>query len=291
MAQRASMVASMTLEQAIEQGQTSGRLWLYSNYHCNLTCQYCLTSSGPTVPKNALTGQQMLDAVRQATQLGFQSIGLTGGEPFLHPEVWTVLPKMADLLPVIVLSNGTMFHSSKNKSKLSNLCHPNLQIQISIDSNTPLIHDRFRGEGTFRRAMEAIPLLRQHDIAVRVSSTRSFDRKEDAEKHSDAMMRWGISLGLEPKDIVLRTMVQRGQAINNDLGIEACGTQFPADLTLTRMGAYFSPFGPTVLNGTFQTDLLLTRTILPLEKPLRVFLGLLGGSSEHQAANQSAGFV
>ena len=69
------------------------------------------------MPKNALTGQQS-DAVRQATQLGFQSIGLTGGDLF-YPEVWTVLPKMADLPPVIVLSNGTMFHSSKNKSKLS----------------------------------------------------------------------------------------------------------------------------------------------------------------------------
>lgn len=291
MAQRTTLVECMMLAQAIEQGQTSGRLWLYSNYHCNLACRYCLTSSGPTVAKNALSGEQMVEAVKQASQLGFQSIGVTGGEPFLHPDLWTLLPTMADMLPVIVLSNGTMFHRSQDQLKLTGLCHPNLQIQISIDSSTPAIHDRFRGKGSFRRAMQAIPILRQHGIAVRVSSTRSFDSGEDADEHSRLMTEWAISLGLDTEDIVLRTMVQRGQAVHNDLGVEAMGSQFPADLTLTRMGAYMSPFGPTVLNGTFQTDLLLMRTILPLEKPVREFLTQLGLSSEQQSATESAGFV
>ncbi len=27
----------------------SGRLWLYSNYHCKLACAYCLTESAPKV--------------------------------------------------------------------------------------------------------------------------------------------------------------------------------------------------------------------------------------------------
>ena len=279
------------LSQAIEQRQTSGRLWLYSNYHCNLACRYCLTSSGPTVAKNALTGEQMLEAVKQAAQLGFQSIGVTGGEPFLHPDLWTLLPTMADILPVIVLSNGTMFHRSQNQSKLTGLCHPNLQIQISIDSSTPEVHDRFRGEGSFRRAMQAIPLLRQYGIAVRISSTRSFDSENEAEEHARLMTEWATTFGLDAEDVVLRTMVQRGQAVNNDLGVDAMGSQFPTDLTLTRMGAYMSPFGPTVLNGTLQTDFLLTRTILPLEKPVREFLTQLGPSSEQQSATESAGFV
>jgi hypothetical protein len=233
----------------------------------------------------------MLEAVKQAAQLGFQSIGVTGGEPFLHPELWTLLPEMADILPVIVLSNGTMFHRTQNQSNLTGLCHPNLQIQISIDSSTPEVHDRFRGEGSFRRAVQAIPILRQHGIAVRISSTRVFDSDNDAEEHSRLMTEWAMSLGLNADDVVLRTMVQRGQAVHNDLGVEAMGSQFPADLTLTRMGAYMSPFGPTVLNGTFQTDLLLTRTILPLEKPVREFLTQLGLSSEQQSATESAGFV
>jgi sulfatase maturation enzyme AslB (radical SAM superfamily) len=28
---------------AIREGTLPGRLWLYANYHCNLTCAYCLT--------------------------------------------------------------------------------------------------------------------------------------------------------------------------------------------------------------------------------------------------------
>ena len=32
---------------AIREGTLPGRLWLYANYHCNLTCAYCLTESAP----------------------------------------------------------------------------------------------------------------------------------------------------------------------------------------------------------------------------------------------------
>jgi hypothetical protein len=38
-----------TLRAAIEAGQVAKRLWLYSNYHSNLSCTSCLTSP-PGVP-------------------------------------------------------------------------------------------------------------------------------------------------------------------------------------------------------------------------------------------------
>jgi len=39
------------IAEAVAGGLIGGRLWLYANYHCNLTCAYCLTESGPTVPR------------------------------------------------------------------------------------------------------------------------------------------------------------------------------------------------------------------------------------------------
>lgn len=32
---------------AVRDGTLPGRVWLYSNYHCNLACSYCLTESSP----------------------------------------------------------------------------------------------------------------------------------------------------------------------------------------------------------------------------------------------------
>ena len=30
------------------------KLWLYTNYDCNLKCSYCVAKSGPNVPRRAL---------------------------------------------------------------------------------------------------------------------------------------------------------------------------------------------------------------------------------------------
>ncbi|MGH8999847.1 MAG: hypothetical protein ACRDY7_10720 [Acidimicrobiia bacterium] len=48
------------VREAIERGLVSGRLWLYSNYHCNLACTYCLTESAPRVPPRLLGARRMV---------------------------------------------------------------------------------------------------------------------------------------------------------------------------------------------------------------------------------------
>ena len=284
-----NMSIQEVLEQAIEQQQTSGRIWLYSNYHCNLACKYCLTSSNPRSPQRSLRPEQMIEAASQAQQLGFRTIGVTGGEPFLQPNMPKTLNRLAELLPTIVLTNGTLFIKQQIKAQLDWLSHPNLQVQLSIDDSTEELHDRYRGQGTFKRAMHSIPLLLEHGVQVRISSTRVFDTPEDAIRETNMLKNWVSSIGLKPEDIVVRTMVRRGQAEEYTLGINAESKEFPADLTLTRMGAYLSPFGPTVQNGRVQTDLLLTRTVLPLNIPVQNFLQVLG--NHNHSASQSSGFV
>ena len=72
---------------AIEEGRLPGRIWFYSTYACNLACTYCLTESAPGVPRRALDGATIVDLTRQAAGLGFTDVGITGGEPFLNPDL------------------------------------------------------------------------------------------------------------------------------------------------------------------------------------------------------------
>jgi len=57
------------VREAIANGTIGERVWLYANYHCNLACRYCLTSSSPSVPRRELDATVMLalanDAVRR----------------------------------------------------------------------------------------------------------------------------------------------------------------------------------------------------------------------------------
>lgn len=57
------------VREAIANGTIGERVWFYANYHCNLACRYCLTSSSPSVPRRELDATVMLalanDAVRR----------------------------------------------------------------------------------------------------------------------------------------------------------------------------------------------------------------------------------
>src|SRR5919109_2186678 len=68
------------------------RLWLYTNFDCNLACDYCCARSSPRAAARRLP----LDVARRACEefagLGGRQILLTGGEPFLDPE----LPGLVD---------------------------------------------------------------------------------------------------------------------------------------------------------------------------------------------------
>jgi molybdenum cofactor biosynthesis enzyme MoaA len=59
------------------------KLWIYTNYDCNLKCSYCVAKSGPNAPRRALGTENVKRLVDEAVELGFEHIFFTGGEPFL----------------------------------------------------------------------------------------------------------------------------------------------------------------------------------------------------------------
>ena len=76
-----TMAPPGTIADAVLAGELPGRVWLYSNYHCNLACSYCLTESSPRSERRQLTSVQMITVAEQAKELGFTALGVTGGEP------------------------------------------------------------------------------------------------------------------------------------------------------------------------------------------------------------------
>jgi hypothetical protein len=63
-----------------------------------------------------------------------------------------------------------------------------------------------------------------------------------------------------------------GRAQVHGLGVDAAQSDLPAELTITDDGAFWGPFGPTVNGGKLDTDLLITRTTLPLSVPAEALL-------------------
>jgi MoaA/NifB/PqqE/SkfB family radical SAM enzyme len=269
------------VKEALAEGVIGSRLWLYANYHCNLTCVYCLTESGPRVARRQLPLGRLPQIASEARTVGFTSLGVTGGEPFLVKGLPEALGEMAALLPTLVLSNGTLFTDSL-LSQLAPLAGFDFRIQISLDSAEPAQNDEMRGPHNFARVVEAIPRLRALGIPVRIATTG-----EDIQPEALARLcELHRSLGIPDADHVVRPVVRRGRAVASGLGVEAELADLPAELTITADGAFWSPFGPTVLEGRLDTDLLLTRTTTPLSIPAAAMLKVAGRTESSPASNE-----
>jgi len=105
---------------------------------CNLKCIHC--SSGSDANGNELSLIATMELLKEAKSLGLESVGLTGGEPFLRFEKLT---KLVDFcrnemhLPVHVHSNGTRISPSRARW-LKQLA---VDITVSLYGSEPRTHD------------------------------------------------------------------------------------------------------------------------------------------------------
>ena len=256
---------------ALADGTVGTRLWMYSNYHCNLVCTYCLTESGPKVARRELDPATMLDLAHEARDAGFETIGITGGEPFLVPDMPELLRELSLVLPVLVLTNGTLF-SRALLDRLDVLRDADVTLQISLDHPDPEANDVMRGPENFARVVQAIPELLRRGLAVRIATTLEEEDAADLQR----LCELHRGLGVSDDDHVVRPIIRRGRADTGQLGVVARYLDLEPELTITADGAFWSPFAPTVRRGALDTDLLLTRTVRPLQRPLDAMLTVVG---------------
>jgi sulfatase maturation enzyme AslB (radical SAM superfamily) len=247
---------------AVREGTISGRLWLYANYHCNLTCDYCLTESAPNVPARELGADRMRSLVEEAAGLGFSSLGVTGGEPFLLPYLPELVADLSQVLPVVVLTNGTLF-TPHRLARLAQWAELPIKLQISLDRPDPVANDSMRGPENFRKVVDSVPRLIDKGIGVRIATTLEAVDPEELKR----LCRLHRQLGVLDEDHVVRPIVRRGRARLQGLGQHAGPVDLEPELTITADGAFWSPFAPTVTGGRLDTDLLVTRQIAPLRVP------------------------
>ncbi|CAN5267263.1 hypothetical protein BH20ACT5_BH20ACT5_13480 [soil metagenome] len=261
-----------SVAEAVADGVLPGRVWFYSNYHCNLACSYCLTESAPGVGRRELTADSMVELARQAAELGFGALGVTGGEPFLIPDMAGTLARLGEILPTVGLTNATLF-TGRRLAAAEVLAGADVALQISLDSADPDVNDEARGPDNFAKVVTAIPALVERGVTVRIATTGgAADPGEMARLcalHRD--------LGVPDEDHVVRPVIARGRAAVAGMGVPVTATDLPAELTITADGAFWSPFGPTVREGRLDTDLLLTRTVDPVRVPATALLRLVEG--------------
>jgi MoaA/NifB/PqqE/SkfB family radical SAM enzyme len=259
------------LETAIADGRMGDRLWLYATYHCNLACVYCLTESHPRIARRrALTRETMVRAAGEAKELGFRSVGITGGEVFMLADFVETMIEVARILPVVALTNGTLF-TDRLLSRIEPLAALPAALQISLDSDEPTRNDAFRGPENFAKVMDAVPKLLERGLEVRIATTVEYQTEGELKRVCALHRR----LGIPDEHHIVRPVVRRGRAAVEELGTELEPFDVLPELTLSADGAFMHPFAPTVRHGVTDLDLLVTRQVAPVAVPARKLLRIV----------------
>ncbi|HEX5415450.1 MAG TPA: radical SAM protein [Chloroflexota bacterium] len=212
------------------------RLWVYTNYDCNLTCRYCLVSSSPWADRRGIGLDRFTTLVGQAIQLGIDELFLTGGEPFLVPEIYEMISLATPRVRTTVLSNAMVLRGRRLEKLLASNA-PNLWIQVSVDDAEPGVHDLYRGDGSWRRAIDGIRLLKSAGVQVRVATTVT---PELLPKLDRVRMFVRDTLGIPEADHIVRPLLKRGFA---EAGLAVGKENLIPELTVDANGVYWHPAG------------------------------------------------
>ena len=210
------------------------RLWLYSNFHCNLACTYCCAESSPKAAPRLLPVAVAVAAVWEFRALGGEEVIVTGGEPFLHPDLGAMVSELVDLLPVTILTNAMVFDRGRRLEVLTAMPRDRVTLQISLDSAGPELHDQHRGSGSHAKALAGIALAKQLGFTVKVAATLN-DGEEGA---ATDLARLLDSLGISAQHQLIRPVAKQGFA---KFGQEVTVDSLEPEPTLTVDGIWWHP--------------------------------------------------
>jgi MoaA/NifB/PqqE/SkfB family radical SAM enzyme len=225
------------------------KLWIYTNYDCNLRCSYCVAKSSPNAPRRALSLSIVQQLVDEAVSLGFDHIFFTGGEPFILNDIYEMLAYSSARVRTTVLTNAMIIKGLR----LDRLCEINndqLEVQVSLDGGRPEHHDAYRGKGSWEKTVESIKLLQSRGFRVRLSTTETPVNSPYLEE----VCEFHRSLGIPDEDHFIRPLAKRGYSREGlELGM---GNLLP-EVTVNIDGVYWHPLST-------DADMQISRKIFPL---------------------------
>ncbi|MEI6777262.1 MAG: radical SAM protein [Chloroflexales bacterium] len=225
------------------------KLWIYTNYDCNLRCAYCLAESSPTAPRRAIGLANATRLVDEAVELGCTDVYFTGGEPLILSEIYAMLAYASARVRTTLLTNAMLLHGSR-LAKLSAIASDNLIVQVSLDGGRAEDHDAYRGAGSWVKTVAGIVALQGAGFRVRLSTTETPANTA----HIADICAFHQGLGIPEEDHFIRPLARRGFSTE---GYELSMVSVNPELTVNSDGVFWHPLST-------DADMQVSKTIFPL---------------------------
>jgi sulfatase maturation enzyme AslB (radical SAM superfamily) len=193
---------------------------------CNLSCPHCLDDK--SLSAEGLPRRREIASIIAGS--GVLGVDISGGEPLLMREV----PELVRLLQagrrcaVSITTNGWLL--ARRAAELAGVADA---VRVSLDGPDAASHDAWRGEGSFRRALEGIGACTRLGIAVQIQTVLMASNRHRAQ----AMVRLASDAGAGGLTFLQMLPIGEGAALgerealtDDDARSLVGGLQVPAGL-------------------------------------------------------------
>jgi len=230
------------------------KLWIYTNYDCNLRCSYCVARSSPNAPRRAIGLANVKRLVDEAVAMGFSQVFFTGGEPFILNDIDEMLAYSSARISTSVLTNAMLLRGPR-LDRLAAIKNGNLTAQVSLDGATPEQHEAYRGKGAWEKAVEGIRLLNERGVRVELSTTETAANSA----HLAEICEFHRHLGIPDEQHFVRPLARRG---NSKAGLELTMANIVPEVTANLDGIFWHPLST-------DADMQVSKHLFPLAESVR----------------------
>lgn len=225
------------------------KLWIYTNYDCNLQCAYCCVESSSAAPRRALSLSIVQQLIDEAVALNFTEVFFTGGEPFLLDDIYAMLAYASARLKTTVLTNAMLLKGTR-LDRLAAIRGDRLSVQVSLDGARADQHDTYRGAGSFAKTVDGISALLTHGFRVRLATTETPANSA----HLAELCEFHQALGIPEDDHLIRPLAKCGFSSE---GLEVNMQTVVPELTVNVDGVFWHPLSTA-------SDMQVSKQIFPL---------------------------
>lgn len=161
-------------------------LWFNSGTLCNIECANCYIESSP---KNDALEYITYDEVVAyldeiaAKNIATKEIGITGGEPFMNPDMLRIIEEILQRGFKLLLLTNAMQPMQRLKVwpdflEIGQKYGDQMTVRISVDHFKQQMHEEERGLRTWEPAMKGIRMLAEHDFTIDVAGRTRWGEDE-----------------------------------------------------------------------------------------------------------------
>lgn len=185
-------------------------LWFNTGSLCNITCANCYVESSPVNDRLVyLTRGDVEPFLDELT--GPAEIGITGGEPFMAPEIIGICKAVLTRGHTLLVLTNAMRPMMRPRVQaglidLAERFPGKMTVRVSLDSHDSALHDAERGPGAFEEACKGLRWLAGSGANLALAGRKALHEDEAAARAGYRALIAALGLGLDaadPKQLVL----------------------------------------------------------------------------------------